>query len=93
MSGDDCDAESRPREMALMNHLSCVHADAETAMGLIQDDGRITGSADIRGIAALLRRMKTRIMECEALVGASGSYARVNPDGIDEEILGRPRTR
>lgn len=87
------DAEARPREAALMNHLSCVHADAEAAMALIQDDSRVTGASDVRAIAALLRRMKSRILEAEALVGASGSYARVNPDGIDEEILGRPRTR
>jgi len=82
------DAVRRPREAALMNHLSSICMDAESAMALIQDDGRVD-TRDMRTIAAMLRRIRSRVVEAEGLVGASGSYAMIDADGVKEEKPGQ----
>ena len=82
------DATRRPREAALMNHLSSICMDAEAAMAYMQDDGRITGTSDVRAIAALLRKIRMRTLDAEGLVGASGSYAMIDSDGVKEEKPG-----
>lgn len=79
----------RPRETTLMAKLDALCREAEDAMALVQDDGRITGYAEKIEIVRKLGRMRSLIRDAETALAPSGSYSIV----LGEEKVDDPSGR